>query len=116
MRTFLPVACALLFTNAALAAPPVLPVDFAREVRPILTTQCFQCHGPDEKARKAKLRLDLREEAIKSGVLVPGKPEESELFKRVCSDDPDARMPPEKSKQSARYLPISPRRKRPRRD
>ncbi|MBN9169952.1 MAG: hypothetical protein J0J11_08540 [Microbacterium sp.] len=69
MRTLLPVACALLFAASAGAAPP--PVDFAREVRPILSGQCFQCHGPDEKARKAKLRLDLRDEAIKSGTIVP---------------------------------------------
>src|SRR5438128_1673289 len=82
MRTILTLACALFAAKAASAAAPV---DFAREVRPILTGQCFQCHGPDEKARKAKLRLDLRDEAIKAGVLVPGKPEESELFRRVCS-------------------------------
>ncbi len=99
MRTLLTVACALLFAGTAVAAPP--PVDFAREVRPILSTQCFQCHGPDEKARKAKLRLDLRDEAIKSGTIVPGKPEESEVFKRVCSTDPDVRMPPEKLKKPA---------------
>jgi hypothetical protein len=97
MRFSLTLACALLATSPAFTAP----VDFAREVRPIFSSQCFQCHGPDEKARKAKLRLDTRAEAIKSGVLVPGKPEESELFKRVCSTDPDARMPPEKSKKPA---------------
>jgi hypothetical protein len=68
-------------------------------VRPILSSQCFQCHGPDERARKAKLRLDVREAAIESGVIVPGKPDDSELFKRVCSTDPDVRMPPEKSKK-----------------
>ena len=99
MRTLLTVACAALFAGSAAAAPP--PVDFAREVRPILSTQCFQCHGPDEKARKAKLRLDLRDEALKSGTIVPGKPDESELFKRVCSTDPDVRMPPAKLKKPA---------------
>jgi hypothetical protein len=95
MRILFTLACGVLFGQSAFAAP----VDFARDVRPILTSQCFQCHGPDEKARKAKLRLDLREEAIRSGVLVPGKPDESELFKRICSTDPEARMPPEKSKK-----------------
>ncbi len=95
MRTLLTVACALVFANAALAAP----VDFARDVRPILSTQCYQCHGPDEKTRKAKLRLDLRDEAVKSGALVPGKPDESELYKRIGHADPDTRMPPEKSKK-----------------
>ena len=99
MRTLLTAACAALFAGSAAAAPP--PVDFAREVRPILSTQCFQCHGPDEKARKAKLRLDLRDEALKSGTIVPGKPDESEVVKRVCSTDPDVRMPPEKLKKPA---------------
>jgi hypothetical protein len=98
MRTLFSLACALFATSAASAAPPV---DFARDVRPILTTSCFACHGPDEKARKAKLRLDLRDEAIKSGAVVPGKPDESELVKRVCETDPEARMPPEKSKKPA---------------
>src|SRR3954470_2266243 len=99
MRILLTVACSLAFVGSAAAAQPA--VDFAREVRPILTSQCFQCHGPDEKARKAKLRLDLREEAVKAGAIVPGKPDESELVKRVCSNDPDTRMPPEKSKKPA---------------
>jgi cytochrome c553 len=97
MRLILTLACALLVANSVSAAP----VDFARDVRPILSAQCLQCHGPDEKARKAKLRLDVRDDAIKSGALVPGKPAESELFKRVCSTDPDARMPPEKAKKPA---------------
>jgi hypothetical protein len=97
MRYPLTLACALALAHAATAAP----VDFARDVRPILSGQCLQCHGPDEKARKAKLRLDVRDDAIKSGALVPGKPEESELFKRVCSTDPDARMPPDKAKKPA---------------
>ncbi|MCI0703681.1 MAG: PSD1 and planctomycete cytochrome C domain-containing protein [Planctomycetia bacterium] len=97
MRTILTIACTLLFVRAGSAAP----VDFAREVRPILSGQCFQCHGPDEKARKAKLRLDVREDAINAGVIVPGKPDESELFKRVCSTDPEVRMPPVKSKKPA---------------
>src|SRR5688572_33487882 len=96
MRTLLAVARGLVFAGSAVAAPP--PVDFAREVRPILSGHCFQCHGPDEKARKAKLRLDLRDEAIKSGTIVPGKPDESEVINRVCAEDPDVRMPPEKLK------------------
>ncbi len=97
MRILFTLAGGVLLAQSA----PAAPVDFAREVRPILTSQCFQCHGPDEKTRKAKLRLDLREEAIKSSALVPGKPEESELFKRICSDDPESRMPPDNSKKPA---------------
>jgi Protein of unknown function (DUF1553)/Protein of unknown function (DUF1549)/Planctomycete cytochrome C len=78
------------------------PVNFAREVRPILSDHCFACHGPDDKARKAGLRLDTKEGAfakLKSGSLavVPGKPEESELIDRIESDDPDLHMPPKKS-------------------
>ena len=72
------------------------PVDFNRDVRPILSDNCFACHGFDAAARKAKLRLDTREGAI-AKVIVPGKPEESELIKRVKSDDPDEFMPPDDS-------------------
>src|SRR4051812_45686611 len=100
MRILFTLACTLFVAARAVAAPPP-PVDFARDVRPILSGQCFQCHGPDEKARKAKLRLDLRDDAIKSGTVVPGKPDESELFKRISSADPETRMPPEKSKKPA---------------
>lgn len=86
---------------AAVAPSATLPVDYNREIRPILASQCYQCHGPDEKARKAKLRLDIRDEAVKAGAFVPGKPDESELLKRVCSTDPDLRMPPIASKKPA---------------
>jgi mono/diheme cytochrome c family protein len=76
-------------------------VDFAREIRPILSDKCFQCHGPDQKKRKAGLRLDTPEGALgkaESGerAVVPGKPDESELLRRVASDDPQERMPPVK--------------------
>jgi len=69
-------------------------VDFNREVRPILAAHCYACHGPDEKTRKAKLRLDVRDEAVDRGAIVPGKPGESELIARVMSDDNETRMPP----------------------
>ncbi|HUR52683.1 MAG TPA: PSD1 and planctomycete cytochrome C domain-containing protein [Gemmataceae bacterium] len=85
----------------ALSAAPArsAPVDFNRDVRPILSGQCFQCHGPDEKARKAKLRLDIRDDAVKAGAIVPGKPDESELLKRIVSTDAETRMPPGASKK-----------------
>jgi hypothetical protein len=84
-----------------------LKVDFNREARPILARHCFKCHGPDDKARKAKLRLDLRAEALKpagsgSSPIVPGKPEESELVSRIFAGDEDERMPPAQAK-----LPLS---------
>lgn len=76
-------------------------VDFNRQIRPILSESCYQCHGPDQNKRKANLRLDRREGLFRSAdgitVVVPGKPDESELVERVASDDPELRMPPAKS-------------------
>ena len=72
-------------------------VDFNRDVRPILSNNCFQCHGPDEKTRKGKLRLDTAEGALAASV-VPGKPDASELIARVIAPHDDAAaMPPAKS-------------------
>jgi hypothetical protein len=77
-------------------------VDFSREIRPILSDKCFACHGPDDRERKGKLRFDHRDSATqpaKSGAIaiVPGKPEDSELIKRVVTHDADDLMPPAKS-------------------
>lgn len=95
MRISFAAACALLVAPEAGAAP----VDFARDVRPILSVQCYQCHGPDDATRKAKLRLDVRADALKNGAIVPGKPDESELLKRLHTTEPDAVMPPPKAKK-----------------
>ncbi|MEO2090547.1 MAG: PSD1 and planctomycete cytochrome C domain-containing protein, partial [Gemmataceae bacterium] len=70
-------------------------VDFNRDVRPILSNNCFACHGPDEKERKGKLRLDTQVGALKA--LTPGKPDDSELIARVTSADTDMLMPPPKT-------------------
>src|SRR5687768_14422227 len=88
-----------LAASTAFAADPAAKVDFNRDVRPILAENCFLCHGPDEQTRKAKLRLDVRDDALKGGksgtaAIVPGKPQESVLLARVTSADPDKVMPP----------------------
>src|SRR5690349_4697048 len=84
---------------SAHAAPPAKPaIDFTRQIRPILAENCFACHGPDDKARKAKLRLDTKEGALgHSGRIVPGKADESDLIARVTSKDADEVMPPPKT-------------------
>jgi hypothetical protein len=78
-------------------------IEFNRDVRPILADNCFQCHGPDVKARKAKLRLDQKEGATRDlggyRAVSPGQPTESELMKRILSDDPEEIMPPPKTKK-----------------
>jgi mono/diheme cytochrome c family protein len=77
------------------------PVDYARDVLPLLSDACFRCHGPDEKERKAKLRLDTKEGLYRTEdgitVVAPGKMDESDLVVRVASKDPDEVMPPPKS-------------------
>ncbi|MDC0156428.1 PSD1 and planctomycete cytochrome C domain-containing protein [Verrucomicrobia bacterium] len=73
-------------------------ISFNRDIRPILSANCFSCHGPDKKARKAKLRLDTQEGALFDlggyRALEPGKADDSELILRVESNDPDEVMPP----------------------
>jgi hypothetical protein len=70
---------------------------FNRDIRPLLSENCFPCHGPDSAARKADLRLDQRDAALAAGVIVPGNPEESELVSRIFSDRPRRMMPPPSS-------------------
>lgn len=70
------------------------PISFNRDVRPVLARNCFSCHGPDDKKRKAELRLDRRADAVKAGAINPNDFETSELLKRIDSADPDVRMPP----------------------
>ena len=76
-------------------------VSFNRDIRPILSDICFKCHGPDEAQRKGGLRLDIKEAAMKGGDsgpgIVPGKPDASEVYKRLVTHDADDFMPPKKS-------------------
>src|SRR3954451_8353170 len=92
---------AIAFCAAATVAPaadsnPAL--NFTRDVRPILANNCFQCHGPDKDARKADLRLDLRESAGKihggQAVVDSKKVADSEILRRIASTDPEEHMPP----------------------
>ena len=76
-------------------------VDFNRDLRPVLSDNCYHCHGPDVKARKADLRLDTKDGAfrVKDGksVILPGQGSQSELYRRLVATDPDDLMPPPKS-------------------
>ncbi|MGB7160760.1 MAG: DUF1553 domain-containing protein [Tepidisphaeraceae bacterium] len=97
MRRFV---CLVIFALvvARPSSAPAQPVDYARDVLPILSDNCYHCHGPDEPARKAKLRLDTKEGAFRTTdgitVIAPGKLAESELIRRITSTDPDEKMPP----------------------
>ncbi|MDX2299383.1 MAG: PSD1 and planctomycete cytochrome C domain-containing protein [Xanthomonadaceae bacterium] len=73
------------------------PIDFNRDVRPILSDKCFFCHGPDDKHREADLRLDQAPKPGAKSVIVAGKPQDSELIRRILTTDPDEQMPPAKS-------------------
>ncbi|MEO7675550.1 MAG: DUF1549 domain-containing protein, partial [Verrucomicrobiota bacterium] len=89
------------FATPAVGAAQKDAIDFGSQIRPIISTKCYHCHGPDEAARKAKLRLDLRDDAIKPRdegkfAIRPGDADHSELVKRITQSDPDEIMPPPK--------------------
>ena len=97
-RVFAAIILALLSVSSARADLKDQSVSFNRDVRPILSEFCFQCHGPDAKQRKADLRLDGDEQLFSDRdghrVLVAGDPAKSELFRRLTSADVDEQMPP----------------------
>ena len=92
----------LLLAAHSFAADAPLPakVEYNRDVRPILADNCFTCHGFDPKSREADLRLDVREAAVAkldgAFPILPGKPDESEVWKRITTKDEDDVMPPKK--------------------
>ncbi|MFN0109556.1 MAG: PSD1 and planctomycete cytochrome C domain-containing protein [Blastocatellia bacterium] len=103
--------CLLLFAVGVCAtqrAPRLVAaaqdIQFNRDIRPLLSDRCFYCHGPDEKNRKAGLRLDTFEGAAKDRggyrAIAPGKPDESELLKRVTSHEVGVMMPPASAKKA----------------
>ncbi|MCA9267389.1 MAG: PSD1 domain-containing protein [Planctomycetales bacterium] len=95
-------ACAALLTPVSRAA--AADISFNRQIRSILSANCFSCHGPDAKGREADLRLDTREgaTAVRDGeaAIVPGAPERSLLIERITSTDNDLRMPPVDSEKN----------------
>jgi hypothetical protein len=80
-----------------MVSPAADKLQYNRDILPILSDNCFACHGPDRRARKADLRLDVREVAVQAGALVPGDPAKSELIRRVFSTDRKVQMPPPKA-------------------
>jgi mono/diheme cytochrome c family protein len=107
-RVFLVVAgCAFpllggLVSSRAAQPAPSSPVRFNRDIRPILSENCFACHGPDPANRKAGLRLDTREGLLegnkdREAPVLAGNPAKSELYARITAEDPGERMPPAKS-------------------
>jgi len=103
--------CSCLFNANGLAADEV-EIDFSRDILPLLSENCFQCHGPDAANREAGLRLDNREgtlAGLDSGQfgVVPGKSDASAVYQRLTSDDPDERMPPSDSGKKLSAAEIS---------
>ncbi|HMF18756.1 MAG TPA: DUF1549 domain-containing protein, partial [Gemmataceae bacterium] len=93
-------AAFLLIGSLATSALADDKVDFNRQVRTILSDKCFACHGPDTAKIKAKLRLDVREVAVKRGAIVPGQPHKSELISRIFAKEPTQIMPPVKTNKT----------------
>ena len=100
-RWSIPVSLTLLVSSLGLAGEPARTVDFNRDIRPILSNKCFSCHGPDKSERQGGtdgLRLDTQAGAMEDlggySAIVPGKPEDSELVRRVESTEEGEAMPP----------------------
>jgi hypothetical protein len=90
-------AIAFFVAFALLISAKAEPLHFNRDIRPILSDNCFRCHGPDKNNRKKGLRLDVREDALAKKAFVPGKADEGKLIERIFSKDPEEMMPPPES-------------------
>jgi hypothetical protein len=94
---------AMIWPAPSLGADPPIPkvIDFNRDIRPIFSENCYQCHGPDKNKRKAQLRLDTREGIFSrhgdATTVIPSKPDQSELVRRITTADKNERMPDPKS-------------------
>ncbi|MBX9680392.1 MAG: DUF1553 domain-containing protein [Gemmataceae bacterium] len=97
MRRFVALISLAMFGVASASAQGPKAIDFNRDIRPILSENCFYCHGQDGAKRKADLRLDERGPAIEAKAIVPHKSGESSLIERIFSKDPAMQMPPPKS-------------------
>jgi hypothetical protein len=99
-----PIFLASLVTFVAPYAAGEEPIRFNRDIRPILSDNCFYCHGPDKNKREAELRLDSHEglhgTGGEPGALIPGKPDDSPMLHRILSTDPDEQMPPPETGKS----------------
>ena len=83
----------------AAAKSDAATIDYNRDIRPILSENCYACHGPDKNTRKARLRLDIKDEALKAmrdggHAIVPGDVDKSRVIERLVAEDEEERMPP----------------------
>jgi hypothetical protein len=101
-NTLLAIGLAVALSGGPASADPApaaakAEIQFNRDIRPILSDNCFYCHGPDKNHRKGKMRLDIRDEALAKEAFVPGKPDASELVRRIYTTNEDDLMPPPKA-------------------
>ena len=94
LKYLLAPGCGCLGLFLAFGSAGAEKISYNRDIRPILSDDCFHCHGPDQNTRKGKFRLDVREDAIAKGAIVPGKPKESELITRIFGLHQAEMMPP----------------------
>ncbi len=98
-RRFAPVLGLAALACAGGEACAAEPLQYNRDIRPILAENCFACHGPDSAARQAGLRLDQRDPAIAAGAITPGKPDESAIDRTDHQHGPRPVMPPPETRK-----------------